>query len=147
MKALSHLAGLAIALAVYFSISQSFAAERHGLILTMSDYTSAKPLLACRKDAATMQEVFGKIGVSVHGDRAFQNLDVEEMDRVIHDFARKLQDNDEAYFYFSGHGLEMAGVNYLLPVNFDARYSREVKRQAISLQSSCWKTRRPGSAY
>ena len=47
---------------------------------------------------------------------------LERMEQATHDFIQKLRSGDAAVFYYSGHGLEQDGENYLVPVDFSAAY-------------------------
>jgi len=52
-------------------------------------------------------------------------------------FLNELNPNDEVFLYYSGHGIEIDGQNYLLPRSIpNVKYGREaqVKRESISLQ-------------
>jgi Skp family chaperone for outer membrane proteins len=57
---------------------------------------------------------------------------VDVLDRSIEAFIAKIQPGDVALFYFSGHGLELRGENFLLPVDFAADSESQVKRRAVS---------------
>ena len=48
----------------------------------------------------------------------------EEMKLAVEEFARRLQANDLAFFYYSGHGIEVEDRNYLLPTGFDSGTER-----------------------
>ena len=45
------------------------------------------------------------------------DLDKRAMDRKILEFAGALSGADTGVFHYSGHGLQVAGVNYLMPVD------------------------------
>ena len=51
------------------------------------------------------------------------DLDKRSMERTIRQFGQKLGHADVALFYFAGHGLQVGGQNYLVPV--DARLTSE----------------------
>jgi hypothetical protein len=108
-------------------------AERRALVIGNAAYTTLQRLDACAVDAASMAEAFRSIGVSIHGNQAYTNLSADRIDALLHEFAATLGPQDEAFFYYSGHGMETDGVNYLLPVEFNAQYTSQVKRQAVAL--------------
>jgi outer membrane lipoprotein-sorting protein len=61
-----------------------------------------------------------------------RNADLRTFDFAVQRFVAKLSPGDVGLFYFSGHGLEVEGENYLLPVNFAAVSQADVKYQAYA---------------
>ena len=53
---------------------------------------------------------------------------------AISNFVQKIAPGDTALFYYSGHGMAIEGVNYLIPTELSARTEFEVKANAIPLQ-------------
>lgn len=61
------------------------------------------------------------------------NQNADAMRQAIRDFGEKLRDNDGiGFFFFAGHGVQVAGENYLLPVGFPFRNENEVQTHAVS---------------
>jgi hypothetical protein len=60
------------------------------------------------------------------------NADLRTMDVGVRRFVAQLSRGDVGLFYFSGHGLEADGENYLLPVDFAAVSQADVKYQAYA---------------
>jgi len=61
------------------------------------------------------------------------NKDGAAMTQAIRDFGEKLRNNDGiGFFFFAGHGVQVAGENYLLPVGFPFRNENEVQANAVS---------------
>ncbi|MCE1225570.1 MAG: SUMF1/EgtB/PvdO family nonheme iron enzyme [Geobacteraceae bacterium] len=56
---------------------------------------------------------------------AKKNLGKEEMENAIADFGRRSANSDAALFYYAGHGLQVKGRNYLVPV--DAKIDTEAQ--------------------
>lgn len=81
-------------------------------------------------DAALMNETFRKIGfdVSFHTD-----LDSQGMKKALGDFRSILNPGDIAVVYFSGHGFQIKGENYLIPVHFAAKFEYQATAEALSL--------------
>lgn len=60
------------------------------------------------------------------------NQDGDGMKATIREFAEKLKNNDGiAFFFFAGHGVQVNGENYLLPVGFPFRNEQEVEKNAV----------------
>jgi Sulfatase-modifying factor enzyme 1/Caspase domain len=108
---------------------------RTALIIGNGKYKKLPLLDACPRDAEQMAAAFQKIGVRIHGGKPLVNLTGNEMDAALNEFAGSLNRGSEAYIYYSGHGTQMGGGNYLLPVDFDPQFESQARRQAISLDS------------
>lgn len=112
------------------------AAERVALVIGNGSYTAPlQKLEACPLDAAKMAAAFQKIGARVYGGKPQIDLSADQLDAVLNDFARTLPTDSEVFIYFSGHGAQIDGTNYLLPVGFSAKYASQAKRQAVSLDA------------
>ena len=110
-------------LSAFFAISISPAAQaekRIALVIGNSAYQGTPELKNSRNDAADMAAVLTRLGFEVVEG---SDLDKRSMERTIRQFAQKLDRADVALFYFAGHGLQVGGQNYLLPV--DARLTSE----------------------
>jgi uncharacterized caspase-like protein len=94
-------------------------ARRVALVVGNSAYRFAPPLGNPEHDAGDMATALRRIGFDVVEGR---NLDRRGMDDAVREFGRKLDRADLAVFFYAGHGLQVAGRNYLVPV--DARLER-----------------------
>jgi formylglycine-generating enzyme required for sulfatase activity/uncharacterized caspase-like protein len=61
-----------------------------------------------------------------------ENTDLRKLDQAVGTFASSLRAGDVALFYYSGHGMQLDGENYLVPVDFHADQESEVPYQAYS---------------
>src|SRR5262244_2068669 len=82
-------------------------------------------------DAEAIGALFKKAGFDVVNLR--RDLDVSEMRRTIGDFADAARNADVAVVYYAGHGMEVNGVNYLIPVDAKLQRDFDVEDEAISL--------------
>lgn len=64
---------------------------------------------------------------------AAANVDKETFEAIVNSFTNAIRADDEVLFYFSGHGVQIDGVNYLLPVGREFRSTADVKNHAVSL--------------
>ncbi|MCB1206564.1 MAG: SUMF1/EgtB/PvdO family nonheme iron enzyme [Verrucomicrobiae bacterium] len=85
------------------------------------------------RDANLMAKTFSKLGIAVHGGGASLNLTGDQMVEEVDAFADTLRPGDEAFFFFSGHGIQLEGLNYLIPSDFDAKTESLAKRKAVDL--------------
>ena len=89
--------------------------QRRALLIGNAAYRHVRPLQNTLADVNALEGALRKLGfeVTVERDRG-----VDEMDVALEGFAASLGPRDLAFFYFSGHGVEVSGKNYLLPVDF-----------------------------
>lgn len=64
---------------------------------------------------------------------ARKNLSKSEMDTVLADFGRRATNSEAALFYFAGHGLQVKGQNYLVPVDANINTEAQVPYNAINV--------------
>jgi hypothetical protein len=86
-------------------------------------------------DARIMAASLSKLGFEVDSG---VNISRTETDRKLQDFLNRIEPGDVALFYFAGHGVEIAGANYLLPIDIpEATPGNEefLKAEAISLNA------------
>jgi tetratricopeptide (TPR) repeat protein len=93
--------------------------RRVALVIGNSDYQFANRLPNPVNDSADMAAMLRRLKFDVVEGA---NLDRRGMDDVIRQFGRKLERADLAVFFYAGHGLQVGGKNYLVPV--DAKLER-----------------------
>jgi hypothetical protein len=105
---------LLLTLLVFSMISLSvFAKERIALVIGNSHYR-VSPLANPVNDARDIAQVLGELGFDV---TLKVDADQMTMESAIEAFGKKLHKNAVGLFYFSGHGAQYAGENYLIPLN------------------------------
>jgi hypothetical protein len=57
----------------------------------------------------------------------------EQMKNAVYAFGDRAQDVDVSVFYYAGHGLEVEGANYLVPVDADIQSALDVRQKTIPL--------------
>ena len=90
--------------------------QKRALLIGNAAYAKS-PLTNPLRDANAMAGELRGLGFSV---TVLTNLTLRDFSRAVDDFAGKLQSNDLALFYYSGHGMQVDRENYLLPVEFEA---------------------------
>ena len=107
----AHLIILALLLPVS-SVESS--AKRVALIIGNSAYKHAGSLANPKNDATDISAALKVVGFEV-----IQGLDLDRpsMNRIIRKFARSLRNADAGVFYYAGHGIQIHGKNYLVPVD------------------------------
>jgi formylglycine-generating enzyme required for sulfatase activity len=107
------------------------AEKRIALIIGNSSYQNVGRLPNPVNDAAAMAALFKSAGFEVAGPRS--DLGIAAMRRAIGDFADVARDSDIAVIYFAGHGIEVDGVNYLIPVDAVLARDFDVEDETVSL--------------
>ncbi|MBZ5623311.1 MAG: caspase family protein [Acidobacteriia bacterium] len=110
-------------------VVEAAAPRRHALVIGNANYAGAAPLQNTINDARAVTTTFGDLGFQVQSG---ENLDAIALDRAINTFVEGIGAGDVALFYYSGHGMELSGENYLIPVDFRARDEAEAKHQSYS---------------
>jgi hypothetical protein len=111
--------GFAVTL-ICISALPSYADTRVALVIGNGAYKNAIALPNPRHDAEDVSAGLKRVGFDVI---VGLDLDKPQMDEVTIRFARKARAADVAMFYYSGHAMQFAGSNYLMPV--DAKLSDE----------------------
>ncbi|MGD0332717.1 MAG: caspase family protein [Xanthobacteraceae bacterium] len=99
------------------------AEKRVALVIGNSAYKVVPRLDNPKNDATLMAETLRSLGFTLVGDGAQLDLDKSGIDRAVQNFGDLLQGADVGLFYYAGHGIQVRGANYLVPV--DANPTRE----------------------
>lgn len=104
--------------------------KRLALVIGNAEYASTAKLRNTRNDAASMAVELQALGFEV-----MKVLDgtYEQMKNAIYAFGDKAQTVDVSIFFYAGHGLEVDGTNYLVPVDANIQSALDVKQKAIPL--------------
>jgi Caspase domain len=122
----------ALAAAAFCLLSgPALAEKRVALVLGNSAYRNVAPLANPVNDSARIASTLKEAGFDVVDSR--RDLSAADTRRALRDFADRSRDADIAVVYYAGHGIEVDGGNYLIPV--DARLERDtdVYDEALSL--------------
>jgi len=124
--ALSFLVAAAMATAAH-------AERRIALVIGNSAYSAVSPLANPKNDAALMAKTLKSVGFEV---TMLVDADQRAMKQAMLDFGRKLRDGaDASLFYYSGHGVQAKGENYLIPVDAAIKDEGELDLQAIDVNA------------
>jgi uncharacterized caspase-like protein len=123
-------------LTVLFIVSaftvQALAEKRVALVIGNSAYSHVPKLPNPANDAEAMSILLNNAGFEVIQTR--NDLDVNEMRRVVRDFSDTARDADIAVVFFAGHGIEVDGTNYLVPVDASLARDIDVEDETVSLE-------------
>ncbi|PDT85727.1 hypothetical protein CO669_31085 [Bradyrhizobium sp. Y36] len=109
----------------------AFADQRMALVMGNSAYQRAPKLANATNDAGLLVETFKKAGFTVVEAR--NDLSAQDMRRTLRDFGAKARGADIAVIYYAGHGIEIDGNNYLVPVDAQLENDTDVYDETIGL--------------
>ncbi|MBF0266575.1 MAG: caspase family protein [Gammaproteobacteria bacterium] len=110
------------------AIQQGYAKEKRvALVIGNASYKDA-PLKNSVNDATDMAELLKQNDFSI-----ILKLDASkrEMEQAINTFGKKLKDGGVGLFYYAGHGIQVAGSNYLIPIDATIESESDVKYESV----------------
>jgi uncharacterized caspase-like protein len=106
------------------------AAARLALVLGNAKYQHAPELGNPANDAEDLAQALRNLGFEVIEQR---DANREAMAKAIRDFSERLPGSEVALFFYAGHGLQMNGENYLVPVDANIQDAADVRFHTINL--------------
>ncbi|MBR0972122.1 MULTISPECIES: caspase family protein [Bradyrhizobium] len=131
MRHLLRLGPLLLALTLLFGAGPAFAGKRVALVIANSAYQHAPSLANPVNDGTVMARTLKEAGFDIVDSR--HDLSALETRRVLREFADATRDADIAVVYYAGHGIEVEGSNYLIPVDAKLERDTDVFDEALSL--------------
>lgn len=134
MNRRAFVSGLAIAAALAGLAATPAAADgrRVALVIGNGAYRSVPALTNPPNDAGDIAAALKRLGFAV---TLITNGNFDEMRRGLIAFGRNAAGADMAAVYFAGHGMEINGDNWLIPVDAELKRDTDAANEAISLQS------------
>ncbi|MBN9077554.1 MAG: caspase family protein [Rhizobiales bacterium] len=106
--------------------------RRTALVIGNSHYTSFPQLPNAINDADHVRDVLQQANFEVV---LGTDLDGKALERTVRDFLRSLNNGDIALFYYSGHAVQVAGQNYILPVDASLASPYDLEAQAYNFSN------------
>lgn len=107
------------------------AAHRLALVIGNDSYEHAQPLRNARADARAIASALQGLGYTV---TLKQDVNLQQMKQALRAFKAQVAGGDEVVFYFSGHGVQFGGTNYLIPVDLVPQNEEQVADDSVGLQ-------------
>jgi uncharacterized caspase-like protein len=120
-----------LAAALLLLCQPAWATKRVALVIGNSAYQNVALLPNPTNDGAVIASTLNNAGFDVVDSR--HDLPANEMRRALRDFADRARDADIAVIYYAGHGMEVDGTNYLIPVDAKLERDTDVYDEALSL--------------
>src|SRR3954468_17748029 len=122
---------ITIIIAICCANQSALADKRVAFVVGNSDYKNVTVLPNPVNDAAAIAQMFRKASFDVVEFR--RDLTNYELRRALRDFTEKARDADVAVVYYAGHGIEVDGNNYLIPVDAALERDTDAYDEAIGL--------------
>lgn len=104
--------------------------KRTALVIGNAAYTGAGELKNTVNDAEVMAATLKELGFEV---MSVLDGSYEDMKKAVYRYGSAIRDVDVSVFFYAGHGLEIEGVNYLVPVDAEINSPLDVKLKTIPL--------------
>ncbi|SFV54519.1 hypothetical protein MNB_SV-14-123 [hydrothermal vent metagenome] len=106
--------------------------QRVALIIGNNDYQGALPKLRNPiNDARAIKNILKTRGFDIIYR---EDASKKSMRTALNQFSKKIKHGGVGFFYFSGHGLEVDGQNYLIPVDAEIDEKSDTQDEAIALR-------------
>ena len=132
LPSLSVATGIAGLIVLGLSTDIALADKRVALVVGNSAYQNVARLPNPEKDAAAVAKLFRDAGFETVV--AENNVTTLDFKRVIRNFEDATIDSDIAVVYYAGHGIEIGGVNYLIPIDAKLAGDRDAQDEAVLIE-------------
>src|ERR1700684_2822687 len=128
--------GFCLAAGMLFATATNAADRRVALVVGNSAYKNASSLANTINDSTAIATLFKSVGFEVVISRT--ELGVVDFKRAVREFLLTAENADIAVVYYAGHGVEIDGTNYLVPVDAKLGRDYDVDDEAVALDRIIW---------
>jgi uncharacterized caspase-like protein len=107
--------------------------KRVALVVGNATYHNVPSLDNSGNDAGLMADTLRGLGFALVGGGAQLDLDKRGLDQAVHRFGQEAEGADVALFYYAGHGIQVKGENYLVPIEANAKRESDVDFQMLNV--------------
>jgi formylglycine-generating enzyme required for sulfatase activity len=107
---------------------EASAEQRNALVIGNSSYKNA-PLTNPKNDANDIAIKLKSLGFSV---KLLIDANRRSMRYAMRNFSKKIKKGGIGLFYYAGHGIQIKGQNYLIPINADIQQEFDVNDEALA---------------
>ena len=106
--------------------------RRVALVIGNGAYKHAPPLTNPASDARLMAESLKAIGFELVGGRAYTDMATKsDMEQAVRRFGEAIRGGGVGLFFYAGHGVQVDGKNYLIPVAADVGAKTHIKYELV----------------
>ena len=109
-------------------LAQNTDQPRYALVIGNSDYDEVGKLKNPINDAEDMGKALRDLDFDV---RVVKDASLEAMEDALNDFYLKLRKGGIGLFFFAGHGVQVGGENYLIPVDASLARREDVRYETL----------------
>lgn len=120
-----------VACALFGVFANPTDARRRALVIGNDTYKNVTPLKNARSDARSIAAALRSLGFDV---MLKEDLTDSALKATLREFKSRVEGGDEVVFYYSGHGVQFGGSNYLVPIDIVAENESQVADDAVPLQ-------------
>lgn len=131
-KALMRALVLSIVLFGSIAAYPVYADTRVALVIGNGSYEKVPELPNPPRDAADIGRALERLNFRVS---LVRNATAQEMRKAVIEFGRTAEGADMAVVFYAGHGMEVGGENWLIPINAELRSDADIESEAVSLRS------------
>ncbi|XIA65413.1 caspase domain-containing protein [Bradyrhizobium sp. TZ2] len=113
-------------------IDPGMAGDRVALIIGNGRYQKVPALPNPPQDAADIARALERLDFKV---TRLDNASAAEMRKSLVEFGRRADGSDVALVFYAGHGMEVGGENWLIPVDAELQNDTDIESEAVSLRS------------
>jgi tetratricopeptide (TPR) repeat protein len=114
------------------STPQPAGPRKVALIIGNGAYKNVEPLANPPRDAKLIASTFRELGFATV--TLVPDLGRDKFFATLHEFGQEAEKADWAVVYYAGHGMEIGGVNYLIPVDARLKADSDAETQAVALE-------------
>jgi uncharacterized caspase-like protein len=105
--------------------------RRIALVIGNSKYLNVAPLPNAAKDAEAIASTLR--GTGFQAVMLERDVTRQAMINALRKFEQEAQSADWAVIYYAGHGIEIGGINYLIPTDARLASDRDIEDEGVSL--------------
>jgi uncharacterized caspase-like protein len=117
---------------IWLLVQPAFAESKVALVIGNGAYEKVPELPNPPRDATDIGRALERLNFKV---TQITNATANEMRKAIVDFGRAAEGADMAVVFYAGHGMEVGGENWLIPISAELRSDADIESEAVSLRS------------
>ena len=114
--------------------AQTLGSRRVALVIGNAAYRSVDRLQNAGNDAQLIAHTLQRLGFTLVGGGAQLDLDRVRFEEAVQTFGTAIQQAEVALFYYAGHGMQVQGVNWLVPVDANPSRTQDLDFQMVSAE-------------
>ena len=127
-------------LLLFFNGTLQAAPEKRSALVIGNSFYETGPLKNPANDATDIASALKRLGFSVI---LRKNVNLQTMEETIREFGDRLKRGGVGLFYYAGHGIQIAGKNYLIPIDAEIKKETDVNTRPLMWKCSSMRWEMP----